>query len=251
MRITIPDFVKLVEEQTNGEILAEDFYAPSSVNAFSNFIEAWRKTPQVRFTCHEHCGVATYVFVDDDGKLTPITHFIDVDGFFGLLNDLTEKVEGGGKISKTRAIAKITKELPHLIDLKNKPKNLDIKKLLLSVLKEGDVDALADFSYRTMLIGCMHFQDPYNFDIERVKRCAIHYAVPGGKVYPFCTYNSIHREKVEKQYAIPLEVWEKQNRDKNIQSRRNPKSLSFPKSNIFFIPSFFIYRRFHYHGYVF
>jgi uncharacterized radical SAM superfamily Fe-S cluster-containing enzyme len=140
--------------------------------------------------------VATYVFVDDDGKLTPITHFIDVDGFFGLLNDLTEKVEGGGKISKTRAIAKITKELPHLIDLKNKPKNLDIKKLLLSVLKEGDVDALADFSYRTMLIGCMHFQDPYNFDIERVKRCAIHYAVPGGKVYPFCTYNSIHREKV-------------------------------------------------------
>ena len=32
------------------------------------------------------------MLVDDDGKLTPITHFIDVDGFFGLLNDLTEKL---------------------------------------------------------------------------------------------------------------------------------------------------------------
>jgi len=227
MRITIPDFVKLVEEQTNGEVLAEDFYSPPSVNAFSNFIEAWRKTPQVRFTCHEHCGVATYVFIDD-GKLTPITHFIDVEGFFGLLNDLTEKVEGGGKISKTLAVAKITKELPHLINMKNKPKNLNIKKLLLSVIKEGDVDALADFSYKTLLIGCMHFQDPYNFDVERVKRCAIHYAVPGGKVIPFCTYNSIHREKIEKQYAIPLDEWEKQHKEKSLQAHRNLKSLSFP-----------------------
>ena len=228
MRITIPDFVKLVEEQTNGEILAEDFYSAPSVNAFSNFIEAWRKTPQVKFTCHEHCGVATYVFIDDNGGITPITHFIDVDGFFGLLDDLTEKVENGGKITKARAITKITRELPHLIDLKRKPKNLDIKKLLLSVLKEGDVDTLAEFSYHTLLIGCMHFQDPYNFDVERVKRCAIHYAVPGGKVIPFCTYNSLHIERIEKQYAVPLDVWEKQHKDKNIQAHRNLKSLSFP-----------------------
>ncbi|HII94591.1 MAG TPA: radical SAM protein [Candidatus Methanofastidiosum sp.] len=219
MRITIPDFVKLVEEQTNGEILAEDFYSAPSVNSFSNFIEAWRKTPQVKFTCHEHCGVATYVFIDDDGKITPITHFIDVDGFFGMLDDLTEKVEdGGGTITKTRAIAKITKELPHLIDMKKKPKNLDIKKLLLSVLKQGDVDALADFSYHALLIGCMHFQDPYNFDVERVKRCAIHYATPGGKIIPFCTYNSLHRGRIEEQYAMPLDAWERRHKEKNLKA---------------------------------
>ena len=248
MRITIPDFVKLVEEQTNGEILAEDFYSPPSVNAFSSFIEAWRKTPQVRFTCHEHCGVATYVFVDDKGRLTPITRFLDVDGFFQLLDGLTEKVEDGGKITKTLAIAKITKELPHLINMKEKPKNLNIKRLLLSVLKEGDVDALADFSYRTMLIGCMHFQDPYNFDVERVKRCAIHYAVPGGKVIPFCTYNSLHRERIEKKYAVPLEIWQKQHREKNLQMQRILSLYHSPqKINIFFISSFFIYWSFHYH----
>jgi len=62
----------------------------------------------------------------------------------------------------------------------------------------------------------MHFQDAYNFDVERLKRCAIHYAVPGGKVIPFCTYNSLYREKIEKQYAIPLDIWEKNNRKINI-----------------------------------
>ncbi len=227
MRITIPDFAKIVEEQTNGEILAEDFYSAPCVNSFSNFIEAWRNKPQVKFTCHEHCGVATYVFLDDEGKMVPITHFVDVEGFFSLLDDMTEKIINGGKINKAMAIAKITKDFPYLVDRKRKPKNLDINRLLLSVLREGDVDALADFSYNTLLIGCMHFQDPYNFDVERVKRCAIHYAVPGGKVIPFCTYNSLHRGKIEKEYAIPLEEWQKKHGNKNIQSYKNLKSLSF------------------------
>ena len=51
----------------------------------------------------------------------------------------------------------------------------------------------------------MHFQDAYNYDIERVKRCVIHYATPDGKLYPFCTYNSgpCYREKIERQFSIP------------------------------------------------
>jgi len=53
----------------------------------------------------------------------------------------------------------------------------------------------------------MHFQDSYNYDVERVKRCVIHYAAPDGKLYPFCTYNSgpTYREKIEKQFSIPFE----------------------------------------------
>jgi len=45
----------------------------------------------------------------------------------------------------------------------------------------------------------MHFMDNYNYDIERVKRCVIHYAAPDGKLYPFCTYNSgpVYRERLK------------------------------------------------------
>lgn len=43
------------------------------------------------------------------------------------------------------------------------------------------------FTYRTLLVAGMHFQDAYNYDIERVKRCVIHYATPDEKRYPFST----------------------------------------------------------------
>ena len=31
------------------------------------------------------------------------------------------------------------------------------------------------FTYSTLLVAGMHFLDVYNYDIERVKRCVIHY----------------------------------------------------------------------------
>src|SRR2546428_13587995 len=60
-----------------------------------------------------------------------------------------------------------------------------------------------------MDVGGMHFQDNYNNDIERVKRCVIHYATPDGKVIPFCAYNTgpNFREEIEKKFAVPIEEW--------------------------------------------
>jgi uncharacterized radical SAM superfamily Fe-S cluster-containing enzyme len=53
----------------------------------------------------------------------------------------------------------------------------------------------------------MHFMDAYNYDIERVKRCVIHYSAPNGMVYPFCTYNSgpCFREKIEREFSVPFD----------------------------------------------
>jgi len=42
-------------------------------------------------------------------------------------------------------------------------------------------------------------------DLERVERCGIHYATPDGRVIPFCSYNSLHREEVERKFSVPLE----------------------------------------------
>ncbi len=57
-----------------------------------------------------------------------------------------------------------------------------------------------------MLAG-MHFMDSYNYDVERVKRCVIHYAAPNGRIYPFCAYNSdpVYRERIEKQFSVPFD----------------------------------------------
>ena len=64
-----------------------------------------------------------------------------------------------------------------------------------------------EYTYKTLMVASMHFMDSYNYDIERVKRCVIHYSAPDGKLYPFCAYNAgpTFREKVEKKYSVALD----------------------------------------------
>jgi hypothetical protein len=46
------------------------------------------------------------------------------------------------------------------------------------------------YTYKTFYLLGMHFMDAYNFDLDRVSRCGVHYSAPDGRIYPFCTYNS-------------------------------------------------------------
>jgi uncharacterized radical SAM superfamily Fe-S cluster-containing enzyme len=62
-----------------------------------------------------------------------------------------------------------------------------IKDLLGAFLNRGDYDSLAKLMRRIIMLGMMHFQDPFNFDLERIKHCDINYAVPDGRIIPFCT----------------------------------------------------------------
>jgi hypothetical protein len=43
------------------------------------------------------------------------------------------------------------------------------------------------YTYKTFYILGMHFMDAYNYDLERVSRCGVHYSAPDGRIYPFCT----------------------------------------------------------------
>jgi len=69
--------------------------------------------------------------------------------------------------------------------------------------------AIERMRHRPMLMACMHFQDAYNYQLDRVQRCLVHYAAPDGRIYPFCSYNSgpCHRKKVEARFAMPLEQY--------------------------------------------
>ena len=60
------------------------------------------------------------------------------------------------------------------------------------------------YTYKTLMVAGMHFMDSYNYDVERVKRCVIHYSAPDGRLYPFCAYNSglVFRDKIEKRFSV-------------------------------------------------
>jgi hypothetical protein len=205
-RITIPDFMKAVEEQTGGQVKASDFYPVPSTLPISRFTSAYTGREFVKFTCHQHCGAATYVFVED-GRLIPITSFVDIPKLFGLLDKYAEELKKGGFAIKARVLAKAAKEVPGTINMSKAPKGLNLPKIILKVLGTGSYKALAEFHEQAILLASMHFMDPYNFDLERVERCGIHYAVPDGRIIPFCTMNSIHRSGIERELGVPLSEW--------------------------------------------
>jgi len=208
-RITIPDVIKNLEEQTNGAIAKEDFYPIPVVYPITRFVEALTKKPKYALSSHYVCGAATYLFLDKD-KVIPITRFVDVEGFFEYLNEKAEELEKGK--SKKIVLAKMLLNFRKFINTKKQPKNLNLIKLLFNALVKHNYDALGEFHRKCLFIGMMHFMDLYNYDIERVQRCVIHYLMPDNRIVPFCTFNVLpefYRDKVQEKFSIPVAEWEK------------------------------------------
>jgi uncharacterized radical SAM superfamily Fe-S cluster-containing enzyme len=198
MRITIPDFMNLVEEQTDGKIKSSDFYPVPIAVPVSRAVGALKNKNYVEFTTHQHCGMATYVFVED-GEIIPITKYGNVDKFIEDLKNVYEEAENGHEsIAKMRLIG----SLRHITFGM-------LRKHIWPLLKTGSYKSLSNLHRKMLMISSMHFMDPYNFDLERIQRCCIHYAVPNGGIIPFCTMNSLHRSKIEKQFGVSIEEWKK------------------------------------------
>lgn len=196
-RITIPDLVGRIEQQTEGIIKKGDFYPVPCVVAISDLVEEYTGRPQIRFTTHQHCGAATYVFVTETG-MVPINRMINVDRFFESIQQMTEQLKKEGSINKYLMLLESVKNLHNSVKESDVGDTASFWKLLAKTIILQDFNALRDFHWNALFIGIMHFMDRYNYDLERVQRCCIHYATPDGRLIPFCTYNSgpVHREKV-------------------------------------------------------
>ncbi len=204
-RITIPYLFDLIQEQTGGTITADDFYPVPFVVPISHFVNAEEGVPNIEFTVHPHCGTGTYIYIEN-GKMIPITRFIDVEGLLEHIDELASDNNKwiGKSLGKIKRIGTLISVLPQYIDTGKAPKSVDVKKLFIDVLKDGTGDAVKEFHRHTLFIGAMHFMDLYNMDLERIQRCGVHYATPDGRIIPFCTYNTIHRAGVERKFAVPL-----------------------------------------------
>jgi len=212
-RITIPDVCRKIEEQTNGQIAMDDFFTIPSSSRITNFIEAMTGRPEYKLSSHFACGVATYVFKEGN-KLIPVTRFIDVNGLFEYLKEQTENIQKSRvkKLSKAVSGVKLLLNIKKFIDEDKKPKGLDIGRILTSSITGGSYDSLVEFHKKSLFIGMMHFMDLWNYDIDRVERCCIHYAVPDGRIIPFCAFNvipQIFRDKTQKEFSISQKEWER------------------------------------------
>ncbi len=220
-RITIPEAIKKIEEQTEGQIHKNAWYPIPVTVPISRFIEALSGEPQFEMANHPHCGAATYVYVQrrngEPVKFIPVTDFIDVEGFLEYLEEKTEEIKKGKK--KFIAIAQILYNLKKFIDDEKAPKEFNVWKLLFNIFVRRNYKALGEWHYHFLFLGMMHFMDLYNYDVARVMRCNIHYLVPDGRLIPFCAFNvlnDIYRDHIQDKYKVPIEEWTKKYGDKSI-----------------------------------
>ena len=228
-RFTLADLVHRSVDQTDF-LKEEHFFPVPSVSVLSELASVFQNDPKVAFTSHPHCGLATFVFVASDGTPIPINEFVDVPK---LLEDV-EKAAGDIENAKIKSAAKVKLlkfklQEGKYINKKKSPDGIGMAELLAAFYEEADKKALADFAWHSLMIGGMHFQDRYNYDIERVKRCVIHYAVPDGRIIPFCAYNSgpVFRTEVEESMALSNEEYKalKEAEEIAMQERRSSGRL--------------------------
>lgn len=149
-RITIPDIIQEIENQTEGKIKAESFKPPGCENSLcsfnGNYLYMGRKLlrPISKNSC---CGGA-------------------------------EKAEVGAK--KARAFVARNWKLPD----KRCKCNEDNSDKVMSFDEILNTLKTSNFS-----ISGMAFQDAWNIDLDRLKDCCIHVVSENGDIIPFCAYN--------------------------------------------------------------
>ena len=168
--------------------------------------------------CHAHCSLGTYLFVDQNGKATPITKFMDVEKMLTEYNELAKKTSK----SRFKTFKKISAfNTARKYFRKDKaPEGLSFTRFLQTL--EGFLDKSkgrgemdGKYTYKTLMVAGMHFQDSYTYQIDRVQRCIIHYSAPDGRIYPFCAYNSgpVFREKIEARFSSDPETFRREKGD--------------------------------------
>jgi uncharacterized radical SAM superfamily Fe-S cluster-containing enzyme len=210
-RYTLPDLARDVEEQTGLVRAKKDWFPLCCVSPFSKFFMAVRGHDTVNITCHPHCSMGTYVWVNSDetdrlATATALPKFMDIPGMLQDMNKLAFET----KKSRFKSFKKISafNKIRTRFSADNAPEGLSFKKFLepLNGLMDKSVGRGREgrgTQWKALLIGGMHFMDVYNYQVDRVRRCVIHYATPEGKMYPFCTYNSgpAYRDAIEKKFA--------------------------------------------------
>jgi uncharacterized radical SAM superfamily Fe-S cluster-containing enzyme len=205
-RVDYVIMMEALEKEFNGAISRDDFYPVPFVFPVSKLIELLKGETQVEFTAHPGCGGATYVFVDNDGNPLPVTRFIDVEG---LLYFIDKESKISGPFKKARIASAFLRNIDKFVDYEKAPKGFNLKKLLKDAALGGSYDSLRGFHYKSLFLGSMWFQDPFNLNIDRLKRCVIHYTTPEG-IVPFCTYNGIGvGDAIREKHSIPIKQWEK------------------------------------------
>ena len=211
MRYTTSDLKEAINAHTGG--LIKKFYPIATTAKFTRLINWFDNKEEWSMNSHSDCGFATIGIIDKNNNWVPIEDYIDVEGVIPYTNKFYDEMV---KTSAFHPIAqlKIKKTQNALIDtwMESVDNIAELSRRMyhrvrfltgaLKFLKPKLTDALQDVDWRNFLmdffrlfmnpsldssghflknkhlmISSMHFQDAYNFDVNRVSHCLVHYGV--------------------------------------------------------------------------
>lgn len=245
MRYTASDLIAEIKSYTADRI--NKFYPLAMSSKLTQLLVWFSDLPGWSISAHDDCGWATFMPIQN-GEYVSMESLIDVEPFIAWSNkcwDMVEKREipqpskwllalkpFAYTLGIERAFDVLTDFSDSMSDLVYRNfmkvywaigaikflKNFDLSQIMKDPMYRYILNFLNDvriekskqmLQHGLMFVGCMHFQDAYDLDVERVKRCVVHYGAldPDDPTeqrvlqIPFCTFNTIHREKIESKWA--------------------------------------------------
>ena len=178
-RMTIPDVVHGIIDQTDGMFILKDFVPVPC--------------------CFPTCQVNSYVLTNGT-DIVPLPRMLDVDKYLDYItnrafpkppsaDDIQSALEG---LWSASAVA--GEKIANLIQSACTDGS-GVCNLPLSL--GADLGQLKQYVFQ---IAIKDFLDPYTFNVKQVMKCCVAMLVPDGRAIPFCAYNSVgYREQVREQ----------------------------------------------------
>jgi len=186
-RITIPDILKGLEEQTNGLFKLSDFVPVPC--------------------CNPSCGFTTYAMLIGD-TVTPLPRVLDINNYLdyiknrtlpGLNKDLLNALERLWSSSAVIGSERTTADVQYVLMGKN---NSEYEYAIDGCPACQAHHPLSshkgrDLGRHIFMVNTRDFMDPWTFNVKKAMKCCVSQIIPDGRIIPFCTYNTVgYREQV-------------------------------------------------------
>ncbi len=181
-RITIPDVIHGIVDQTEGLFTLKDFVPVPC--------------------CFPTCQVNSYVLTNGDDVI-PLPRLLDVDKYLDYITnrtfpkvpsstDIQKALEGLWSASAVAGAEKVAQMIQEACGGGNGICDVPLN------MGEG----LGQLKKSVFQIAIKDFLDAYTFNVKQVMKCCVAVMVPDGRAIPFCAYNSVgYREEVRASLA--------------------------------------------------
>ena len=209
-RITISEVIERIERQTDGTIGADAWVPLPVLRAISEFKRQWTGDHLYGVTSNFSSWMVTVVVVEGD-ELYPLTDVIDVESLMSELVGLAEEFgEAPGGMDKLRVVSRLLGTFGDLLGPDTHGMTDRLRDIAGRSLRTREFEGLEELYDNLLPVGIRRFQDPYNYDLDRVRDCDVQYAMPDGRVVPFSVYNVFpdrYRDRAKAAHSIDVEEW--------------------------------------------